>query len=409
MKTAKKLKEKWAEEFARQCENNGNPDPFRARERSMGKPMILVVDHYVPTYDKDAGSKTTFQYLKMFVKKGYIVKFLGDNFLHEEPYSTTLQQMGIEILYGPEYQAGIWKWLSDHGHDIQFAYLNRPHIASNYIDYIKENTDMKIIYYGHDLHFLREGREYELTGNQERRKAALHWKSVEMSLMRKAAVSYYPSYVERYAIQELDEKIRVKDIVAYVYESFRQDIPSDFAKREGLLFVGGFAHPPNIDAVLWFVGEVYPLIRSLMENVGQIPPDFYIVGSKVTDEIKSLEQLGNGVVVKGFVTEEELARLYDTTRIVVVPLRYGAGVKGKVVEALYNGAAVVTTSIGAEGIAEAETVMMVEDEPELFARAVFNLYNSPENCQEMSRKTQEYIKEHYSIEAAWTVVGEDFC
>ena len=69
----------------------------------------------------------------------------------------------------------------------------------------------------------------------------------------------------------------------------------------------------------------------------------------------------------------------------------------------------VTTSIGAEGIAEAETVMMVEDEPELFARAVFNLYNSPENCQEMSRKTQEYIKEHYSIEAAWTVVGEDFC
>ncbi len=409
VENSKKLKEKWAEEFARQCENNGNPDPFRARERSMGKPMILVVDHYVPTYDKDAGSKTTFQYLKMFVKKGYIVKFLGDNFLHEEPYSTTLQQMGIEILYGPEYQAGIWKWLSDHGHDIQFAYLNRPHIASNYIDYIKENTDMKIIYYGHDLHFLREGREYELTGNQERRKAALHWKSVEMSLMRKAAVSYYPSYVERYAIQELDEKIRVKDIVAYVYESFRQDIPSDFAKREGLLFVGGFAHPPNIDAVLWFVGEVYPLIRSLMENVGQIPPDFYIVGSKVTDEIKSLEQLGNGVVVKGFVTEEELARLYDTTRIVVVPLRYGAGVKGKVVEALYNGAAVVTTSIGAEGIAEAETVMMVEDEPELFARAVFNLYNSPENCQEMSRKTQEYIKEHYSIEAAWTVVGEDFC
>ena len=69
----------------------------------MGKPVILVVDHYVPTYDRDAGSKTTWQYLKMFVKKGYVVKFLGDNFLHEEPYSTMLQQMGIEILYGPEY------------------------------------------------------------------------------------------------------------------------------------------------------------------------------------------------------------------------------------------------------------------------------------------------------------------
>ena len=73
---------------------------IRDRERSQGKKIILVVDHYVPTYDKDAGSKTTFQYLKMFLEKGFVVKFLGDNFLHEEPYSTTLQQMGIEILYG---------------------------------------------------------------------------------------------------------------------------------------------------------------------------------------------------------------------------------------------------------------------------------------------------------------------
>lgn len=93
----KKLREKWAAELACQCENNGNPDPFRARERSMGKKIILVVDHYVPTYDRDAGSKTTFQYLKMFLKKGYVVKFLGDNFLHEEPVLHYLTAEGIEM------------------------------------------------------------------------------------------------------------------------------------------------------------------------------------------------------------------------------------------------------------------------------------------------------------------------
>ena len=96
VENSRKLKEKWAEEFKKQCVNTGNPNPFRARERSQGKPVILVVDHYVPTFDKDAGSKTTYQYLKMFLKKGYVVKFLGDNFLHEEPYSTVLQQMGVE-------------------------------------------------------------------------------------------------------------------------------------------------------------------------------------------------------------------------------------------------------------------------------------------------------------------------
>ncbi len=405
---SRKLREKWAEEFAAQCENTGNPDPFRARERSMGKKIILVVDHYVPTYDRDAGSKTTFQYLKLFLKKGYVVKFLGDNFLHEEPYSTTLQQMGIEILYGPEYQVGIWDWLKDHGKDIAVAYLNRPHIASKYIDFIKENTDIKVIYYGHDLHFLREGREYALTGDLERRQAAEYWRSVEMSLMYKAAVSYYPSYVERDAIKAEDEEIPVKDIVAYVYDEFRSDIPADFEKREGLLFVGGFAHPPNADAVLWFAREVYPLIRSRMEAAGQVPPDFYVVGSRVTEEIKALSQPGNGVIIKGFVSDGELKQLYDTTRMVVVPLRYGAGVKGKVVEALYHGAAVLTTSVGAEGIPEAESVMEIADRPEEFAEIAVRCYGDADRCRLMSEKAQDYIRKFYSVDAAWSVIEEDF-
>ncbi len=405
---SEKLKEKWASEFAAQCENNGNPDPFRARERSMGKRIILVVDHYVPTYDRDAGSKTTFQYLKMFLKKGYVVKFLGDNFLHEEPYSTVLQQMGIEILYGAEYQVKIWDWLRDHGDDIAVAYLNRPHIASKYIDYILDNTDMKVIYYGHDLHFLREGREYQLTGDLKKREEAEYWKSIELSLMSKASVSYYPSYVERDAIRAMDPTICVKDITAYVFDAFKENVQEDFARRQGLLFVGGFAHPPNADAVLWFAGEIYPRIRQKLEEAGLEAPEFVVVGSKVTEEIQALEQPGNGIIIKGFVSEEELSRLYEECRIVVVPLRYGAGVKGKVVEAIYNGAPIVTTAIGAEGIPMVEDVLLVEDEPEGFADAVAGLYQDTDACRELCRRTQEYIRGHFSVDAAWRVIAEDF-
>ena len=102
------------------------------------------------------------------------------------------------------------------------------------------------------------------------------------------------------------------------------------------------------------------------------------------------------------------AQLYDTTRIVAVPLRYGAGVKGKVVEALYHGAAIVTTSIGAEGIHDAEHVMQIKDRPEEFAQATAQLYQEPQRCLEMSIKTQEYIRRHYSVDAAWRVIAEDF-
>lgn len=402
VENSEKLKMKWAEEFKTLCENNGNPDPFRARERSVNKPMVLVVDHYVPTYDRDAGSKTTFQYLKLFLQKGFVVKFLGDNFLCEEPYATTLQQMGIEILYGKEYQAGIWDWLKAHGDDIGYVYLNRPHIASKYIDFIRQNTTMKIIYYGHDLHFLREGREYTLTGNLEKFEAAQYWKSVEISLMKKADISYYPSYVERDAIKDLDETIAVKDIVAYVYDSFLDQGELDFEKREGILFVGGFAHPPNADAVLWFAKEVYPLICEQKEM------PFYVVGSKVTDEIKELGNENSGIIIKGFVSDEELARLYQSCKLVVVPLRYGAGVKGKVIEALYYGAPIVTTSIGAEGILGAEEIMCISDEPQEFADQTAALYMNNDRLQELSVRTQQYIKRYYSTLAAWNIIKEDF-
>ena len=167
---------------------------------------------------------------------------------------------------------------------------------------------MKVIYYGHDLHFLRLGREYELTGDIHIKREADYWKSVELTMMHKAAVSYYPSYVERDAIHMIDPTIRVKAIVAYVFEKFLESVPDDFEKREGLLFVGGFAHPPNADAVLWFAREIFPKIREKLEA------PFYIVGSKVTEEIQALEQPGNGIIVKGFVSEEELSELYRTCR-----------------------------------------------------------------------------------------------
>lgn len=393
-----KLKKRWKDELAKQYECG--QFVFKARERSQDKKTILVIDHYVPQFDKDAGSKTTIQYLRMFVEKGYMVKFIGDNFYQHEPYTTVLQQMGIEVLYGPWYAQHWQEWLLQNKNCIDFAYLNRPHITIKYIDFIRENTDIKCIYYGHDLHFLRLQREYELTGDIEKKCEADEWLEKELYIMRKADISYYPSYVEEEAIHKIDASIPVKAITAYVYEQFRNNIPMDFAKREGIVFVGGFGHPPNADAVLWFAKEIYPLICQKV----QMP--FYIVGSSVTPEIEKLE--GNGIIVKGFVSEEELARLYDTCRLVVVPLRYGAGVKGKVVEALYYGTPMVTTSVGIEGIPDPEKFVRVEDEAESFANAVVELYQDEKLLAKTVENYQKLIKENFSLDAVWNIVKDDF-
>lgn len=402
VENTEKLKEKWKEALRLQFENTGNPDPFRARERSGGKKIVLVVDHYVPTFDRDAGSRTTWQYLQMLVKQGYQVKFLGDNFSREEPYTTALQQIGVEVLYGQEMQAGIWEWIERHEKDLHLVYLNRPHIASRYIDFIQSRTKLKVLYYGHDLHFLRERREYELTGDVKCREASEYWKSVELSLLHKADMSFYPSEVECEAIHRIDPKIRVKALTAYLWDRFPEDIAGDYEKREGLLFVGGFAHPPNADAVLWFLDEIFPRLRA-EESL-----NFYIVGSHASEAITARHDPVCGVHVLGFVPDEKLRELYNQCRLVVVPLRYGAGVKGKVIEALYYGAPVVTTPTGAEGIPDAGQVMRIAGSAEEFVSAVRTLYHAPESLSAMSEAAQRYVKEHNSLAAAWDVVKEDF-
>ena len=397
----KKLQEKWSEEFKNQYDNVGVPNAFRARERSRGKKVILFVDHYVPTFDKDAGSKTTFQYIKMFIERGYVVKFLPDNFAKSEPYTSILEQMGVEVLYGNEMRTNIFEWIENNQANIDIAYLNRPHIATKYIDFIKEKTDIKVIYYGHDLHFLRERREYELTGDVERKNASAYWKSMELDLMRKASISYYPSNVEVDYIHTFDKKINAKAITAYVFEKFGNiDYNPDI--REGVLFVGGFSHPPNADALKYFLDNMWD------EIYAQIKAPFYIVGSNATDEIKSFHNEAKGIIFKGFVSEEELKELYEKVRLVVVPLRYGAGVKGKVIEALYYNDPVITTSVGAEGIDNSYNQMLVADEPGDFVEKCVNLYNDKEALKAMSKAADDYVRNKHSIEAVWEIIREDF-
>ena len=393
-----KLKEKWKDVFIKQYDVA--QCVFKARERSQNKKVILVIDHYVPQFDKDAGSKTTMQYLKMFVQQGYSVKFMGDNFYQDEPYTSILQQMGVEVLYGPWY-AEHWKeWILENKNYIDFAYLNRPHITIKYIDFLKENTNIKCIYYGHDLHFLRLQREYELSGDISKKQESEEWLEKELYIMRKADISYYPSYVEEEEIHKIDPSIKVKAITAYVYEQFKDDIQKDFTLREGILFVGGFGHPPNEDAVLWFTKEVLPKIEE------KISMPFYIVGSKATDAVKKLN--GGNIIVKGFVSEEELAQLYNTCKMVVVPLRYGAGVKGKVVEALYYGAPMVTTSVGAEGISGADKIISIADDADSFANAVIETYNDDEKLAATVDAYQAFVKDYFSVDAVWKIVKDDF-
>ena len=394
----KKFRKKWADELSWRPQNGENV--FQARDYSFGKKTLLMVDHYIPQFDKDAGSRTVFQYLKLFTSRGFNVKFIGDNFYQHEPYTTVLQQMGIEVLYGPECAAHWKDWVLENGEHIDYVFLNRPHIAPKYLDVLRDYTGARIIYYGHDLAFLREMREFEITGDASFRDSSREWQPKELALMRQADMAYYPSYVEVEEIHKIDPSIRVKAIPAYLFENVQWE-GYDFDGRKDIMFIGGFGHRPNVDAARWIAEEILPALLPLLPNVC-----IHILGSNAPKEVLALQN--EHLIVEGFVSDERLDWFYRHMRISLVPLRYGAGIKGKVIEAMRYGTPVVTTPSGAEGIADAETVMAVEKTAEALASRIAALYTDAQGLTEMSRKSVAYVQKNFSPQNAVNVIGPEF-
>ncbi len=396
---AKKFYEKWKDELKAGHQPNGR-DVFRARDRSLQKKSILIVDHYVPMFDKDAGSRYILDYMKLFLKKGYNVKFLGNNFFPTQPYTKALQQMGIEVIYGDWY-AQHWKdWFREIGKDFDYVLLSRPHISVQYIDAVREASHAKILYMGHDLHFWREEMRYEKTGNPQALREAKKWRETELSLMHKADVSIYPSDLEVEKIRSIDPAITVRRWPLNIYDEV-PEVPFEPEKRDGILFIGGFTHEPNVDGAIWTVNEVMP-------PVWQKRPDImlHIVGSNAPDEIQKLA--GERVTVHGYMTDEALQQLLSECKMELVSLRYGGGVKGKVIEAMKNGLPVVSTSVGTQGLTGAEDFLLMGETAEELAEQILRNYDNAPLLREISGKETAYVRDNFSVEQAMKILEMDF-
>ena len=173
------------------------------------------------------------------------------------------------------------------------------------------------------------------------------------------------------------------------------DVPGSeapFALRQDWLFIGSFQHTPNVDAVLFFVQKIYPLVRPRLPNA-----KFYIIGDKAPAEIVSLAD--DNIVITGL--QRDARPFFDSIKLSVAPLRFGAGVKGKINQSMGLGVPVVATSIAVEGteLRNGEDIL-VADEPEAFARALISLYHSEELWNRLSENGLRKTRMLYSVETA---------
>jgi len=348
---------------------------------------ILIVDSITPTPDQDAGSLRTFNMIRMLVDAGCKVTFIPeDNIEYIEEFTPNLQRMGVECLYYP-YVTSVQRYLKSSASDFDAIFLERGPVATKYVGTIKSCAPgVPIFFDTHDLHYLRIARQAEVEDSKLLRTQSESMKLLEYGVMKSSDCTIVVSQVEKQIIEKEAPHVRTEVLPLFMEAD---PLGTRFEQRSGLLFIGGFRHQPNGDAVHFFVREIWPKVKR------EIPDAvFHIIGPDVPPDITALAS--EDIIVEGFVSD--LRPLFSKCRLSVAPLRFGAGVKGKIGTALAHGLPSVISSIAQEGSGlVAEEHVLVADRPEDFAEHVVRLYQDRSLWQSLSKKGIQFIEDNYSL------------
>jgi glycosyltransferase involved in cell wall biosynthesis len=320
---------------------------------------------------------------------GYGVTFMADNRAHAGSYTTALQQAGIEVIHSP-WADSLQTLFADRGADFDFVMISRHYVASNYLSMLKRHCpNAKFIFDTVDLHYLREERMAELEDSLPLKRAAAQTRRSELSVIESADATIVVSPVEKTVLEAAAPDARVH-VISNVHEVTGSQ--RSYSDRKDIFFVGGYQHPPNIDAAQWFVREIWPLVQKELPEI-----EFHLIGSKAPEQVRALD--GNGVRFHGFV--KTLEPWLDGCRMAVAPLRYGAGIKGKVNMSMARGQPVVATPMAVEGMfARNGQDVLVAETAEDFAGQVVRLYQDEALWNRVSESGMENVRQYFSVETA---------
>ena len=358
--------------------------------------QVLVIDHWLPTPDKDAGSLRMMEILKAIRRRGHHVAFVPASMVRALPYAQNLQRLGVEVVYQHYYQS-VEDYLERHGREFELVIISRADIASRYMGPVREFAPRaKLVFDTVDLHFVRQERASLLLNDPGMRRAARRRKRQELAIACQCDATLVVSPVEKAILESECPGIDVR-LLPNVMDVPR-DEPPGYEDRRYLLFVGGFGHDPNVDAVIYFVSQVLPLVVERLPDLV-----FQVVGSDTPASIRDLA--GTNVEILGFVPD--VKPLFNSARVSVAPLRFGAGVKGKVNQSMAYGVPTVVTSIAAEGMHLVhEVTAMIADDPANFADAVVRLWTDKMLWEQISANGRESVREHFSVETAYRRIDE---
>lgn len=363
-----------------------------------GRRQVLVIDALTPMPDRDSGSLRLVNLMRLLREEGAHVVFLPADLKHSGAYTQALQAMGVETWHAP-FVAGVPAWMREHGARFDSVIVCRHYVARSFLPLLREYAPRaQLVFDTIDLHYLREQRAAEVAGDAAMARTAQRTRALELEVIARSDLTLVVSRAERALLADDAPAERV-EVLSNLHHVAGPGAP--FAQRRDLVFVGGFRHPPNVDAVRWFVEAAFPRVRARLPDVR-----FHCIGGDLVEAIQTLSTR-DGVTVHGHVPD--IAPYMDGCRVGLAPLRYGAGVKGKVNLSMAHGQPVVATTCAIEGMhARDGHDVLVADDADAFADAVVRLYEDQALWNRLASGGLDNVARHFSLDAARDTVRRVF-
>ncbi len=379
---------------------------LQASDRGLRRgPVALVVDHYFPTPDRDAGSRCTQALVSSLLALGFKVIFLPENFAPMERYRRRLESWGVMCLHGEALSRNWPQWLSKQVERVDLILYNRPHITARFLPTLSRlYPEAFRVYNTHDLHGWRERLEASQPTEPP--------EQLEPPTEPPSSLEVLCTRQEQAILKQMQAVISIS---AKETELLRRHFPRGIhtvpgyiirwrgagaereKARQSVLFVGGFGHKPNLVGLRWFLKRVWPFLAAEAQLI--------VVGSNCPSELEQQLQTTEGVQFEGSVDDARLAELYASTRLSLAPLPYGAGLKGKVVEAMSWGHRVIGSAYAFEGLeqesfAAPALARRCCHRPAEFAAAIREgLAMLPAEAAALERECQAFIERCFSADA----------
>jgi GT2 family glycosyltransferase len=395
-KNRRVLRERWKERLERMHPPPGTP-PARLRSWPRGSTIVFHWSFLVNP-DSTSGSLRNWRLLMEARRRGHHIVYVGENQPVEALFLDMLRKRGIEVrdnVIG--FERDLVRELVS-AHSISAAVMSFGVAEERYgHQYDLADPEVVRIFDTVDVHFIRELRS---------RQDGASWgaiQRIEIGRLPESAYIEIASMLRCDAVllvSEAEHLILTRDVllpaekfhvVSTIHEADAEIRP--FAGRQGFSFIGYGGHPPNVESIEYIVAAIWPGIRRQLQEA-----QLNIYGYKLPQKVQDLHNPAAGIHVRGFVEDHRAA--IAASRVMLAPLRHGAGVKGKICEAFAVGTPVITTPIGAEGIDEAEQALAVETDAQGFIDRAVEMHRDQDAWGNASRNGLRLVRQRFSAAAA---------